>query len=157
VSDQWVDINQELRGYINYGNNLYLAYNFESRIYLDQNYGKYHRFHIMDVNKNVSYYIELNCGCGNATGGVISINRYENQVEYNNQQIMVSSRVTTDTKFNLQDFETITDATVFISEWWSTSGAEGVVAFFEELDDAIIFPDLEIDFTPVPLHNPFSE
>jgi|GEM_PF-2522068 len=157
-SDQWVDINQELRGYINYGNNLYLAYNFESRIYLDQNYGKYHRFHIMDVNKNVSYYIELNCGCGNAAGGVISINRYENQVEYNNQQIMVSSRVTIDTKFNLQDFETIfTDATVFIPEWWSTSGAEGVVAFFEELDDAIIFPDLEIDFTPVPLHNPFSE
>jgi hypothetical protein len=157
-SDQWVDINQELRGYINYGNNLYLAYNFESKIHSDQHYTKHHRFHIMDVNQNVSYYIELTCGCSSVTGGVVSIYRYENQVEYNNQQIMVSSRVTTDTKFNLQDFETIfTDATVFIPEWWSTSGAEGVVAFFEELDDAIIFPDLEIDFTPVPLHNPFSE
>jgi hypothetical protein len=89
---------------------------------------------------------------------VVSIYRYENEVDFGNQQIMVSSRVTTDTKFDLRDFESLfTNSNVFIPEWWSTSGSEGVVEFFEELDDAIFFPALEIDFTPVPIHNPFIE
>jgi hypothetical protein len=158
IENRWVSLNKELHGFVNYGNNLYLAYNVAMVISSDQHYAKNHRIHIMDVNNNVSYYLELNCGCGGASGGDVSIYRYENELSFDNQHIMVSSRVTTNTKFNLQDFETLfTNANVFIPEWWSTSGAEGVVTFFEELDDAIIFPDLEIDFTPVPIHNPFTE
>ena len=159
IEDRWVSLNKELHGFVNYGNNLYLAYNVAMVISSsDQHYAKNHRIHIMDVNNNVSYYLELNCGCSGASGGYVSIYRYENEVSFDNQHIMVSSRVTTETKFNLKDFETLfTNANVFIPEWWSTSGAEGVVTFFEELDDAIIFPDLEIDFTPVPIHNPFTE
>jgi len=158
IDDRWIDPNGELHGFINYGNNLYLAYNFAMTISSEQHYAKNHRIHIMDVNKNVSYYLELSCGCSSASGGVVSIYRYENEVDFGNQQIMVSSRVTTDTKFDLRDFESLfTNSNVFIPEWWSTSGSEGVVEFFEELDDAIIFPALEIDFTPVPIHNPFTE
>lgn len=158
TNDQWIDPNGELHGFISYGNNLYLAYNFAMTISSDQHYAKNHRIHIMDVNKNVSYYIELSCGCSSASGGVVSIYRYENEVDFGNQEIMVSSRVTTEIKFNLRDFESMfTNPNVFIPEWWSTSGAEGVATFFEELDDAIVFPDLEIDFTRVPIHNPYTE
>jgi hypothetical protein len=58
---------------------------------------------------------------------------------------------------SFQDLELIfTNPDVYVSDVWTTGGADTTAAFFEAHRGRFMYPDIPIDYSDAVIHNPFN-
>jgi hypothetical protein len=113
---------------------------------------------LYDIESKVFYRISLYFSSLVDEQGYLSINKYYDQIEEQNPEILVNTRVNINYAFSFNQFETIfTNPKIFKQDIWSQGGAEEVVDFINSINGKFVFPDFLIDFSDIPpTNNPYT-
>lgn len=154
TSRTWVDINGELFGFMAQGDGVYFAYNYAYKATETYNY-KAHRYYFFDTVEDKSYHLELTTN--NSEGGFFSVYELSQDIKDSSRTTITSSRINLNEVVSFQDLELIfTNPDVYVSDVWTTGGADTTAAFFEAHRGRFMYPNIPIDYSDALIHNPFN-